>query len=151
MQLVIILFLYCEKMARTKAMAKKTTKNAKSVSKEKPVKKHAPKEEDVPRKPRRNRPGTVALREIKKYQKKTDLVIRKLPFQRLVRDFAVDFMPESRFQPSALSALQECTEAFLVGLMEDTQLCTLHAKRITCMKRDMQLAKRIRGDKYGSE
>jgi histone H3 len=123
-------------MARTKAMAKKTTKNAKSVSKEKPVKKRAPKEEDVP---------------IKKYQKKTDLVIRKLPFQRLVRDFAVDFMPESRFQPSALSALQECTEAFLVGLMEDTQLCTLHAKRITCMKRDMQLAKRIRGDKYGSE
>ena len=138
-------------MARTKAMAKKTSKTVKSGSKDKPSKKRAPKEEDVPAKARRNRPGTVALREIRKYQKKTDCVIRRMPFQRVVRDLAHDFMPESRFQPSALSALQECTENFLIGLMEDTQLCTLHAKRQTCMKRDMMLAKRIRGDRYGYE
>merc|ERR1712224_1053166 len=71
------------------------------------------------KKPHRFRPGTVALREIRKYQKSTDLLIRKLPFQRLVRDIAHEYKTELRFQSSAVIALQEAAEAFLVGLFED--------------------------------
>eukprot|EP00741_Cyanophora_paradoxa_P017168 tig00020960_g16580.t1 len=98
--------------------------------------------------PHRYRPGTVALREIRKYQKSSELLIRKLPFQRLVRDIAGgDFISEPlRFQSSAMLALQEAAEAFLIGLFEDTQLCAIHAKRVTILPRDMQLARRIRGD-----
>ncbi|AFP65417.1 histon H3 (nucleomorph) [Chroomonas mesostigmatica CCMP1168] len=96
----------------------------------------------------RYRPGTVALREIRKYQKSTDLLIRKLPFQRLVRELAQDFRNDLRFQGSAVLALQEATEAFLVGLFEDTNLCALHAKRVTIMPKDLLLARRIRGEKF---
>ena len=81
------------------------------------------------KKPHRYRPGTVALREIRKYQKTTELLIRKLPFQRLVRELAQDLKNELRFQSSALLALQEATEAYIVGLFEDTNLCAIHAKR----------------------
>ena len=98
------------------------------------------------RTPHRFRPGTVALREIRKYQKSTELLIRKLPFQRLVREIAQDYKCDLRFQCTALLALQEAAEAYLVGLMEDTQLCAIHAKRITIMPKDMQLARRIRGN-----
>lgn len=93
------------------------------------------------------RPGTVALREIRRYQKSTELLVRKLPFQRLVREIAQEFKPDLRFQSTAVLALQEATEAYLVGLFEDTNLCAIHAKRVTIMPRDMQLARRIRGDK----
>ncbi|KAH0853557.1 hypothetical protein HID58_093075, partial [Brassica napus] len=72
------------------------------------------------KKPHRFRPGTVALREIRKYQKSTELLIRKLPFQRLVREIAQDFKTDLRFQSSAVAALQEAAEAYLVGLFEDT-------------------------------
>jgi histone H3 len=75
------------------------------------------------KKPHRYRPGTVALREIRRYQKSSDLLIPKLPFQRLVREIAQDFNTELRFQSSALGALQEAAEAYLVGLFEDTGLC----------------------------
>nr|GEX27212.1 RNA-directed DNA polymerase, eukaryota [Tanacetum cinerariifolium] len=78
------------------------------------------------------RPGTVALREIRKYQKSTELLIRKLPFQRLVREIAQDFKTDLRFQSSAVAALQEASEAYLVGLFEDTNLCAIHAKRSHC-------------------
>merc|ERR1719512_24902 len=83
------------------------------------------------KKPHRYRPGTVALREIRKYQKSTDLLIRKLPFQRLVREIAQEFKNELRFQSSAILALQEASEAYLVSLFEDTNLCAIHAKRVT--------------------
>ncbi|KRY33246.1 histone H3, embryonic [Trichinella spiralis] len=95
----------------------------------------------------RYRPGTVALREIRRYQKSTELLIRKLPFQRLVREVAQDYKTELRFQSSAFFALQEAAEAYLVSLFEDTNLCAIHAKRVTIMPKDVQLARRIRGER----
>ena len=95
----------------------------------------------------RYRPGTVALREIRKYQKSTELLIRKLPFQRLVRELSQDFITDLRFASSAVLALQEASEAYLVGLFEDTNLCALHSKRVTIMPKDIQLARRIRGER----
>ncbi|EPQ18970.1 Histone H3.3 type 1 [Myotis brandtii] len=89
----------------------------------------------------------VALREIRRYQKSTELLIRKLPFQRLVREIAQDFKTDLRFQSAAIGALQEASEAYLVGLFEDTNLCAIHAKRVTIMPKDIQLARRIRGER----
>ncbi|KAK1149898.1 centromeric DNA-binding histone H3-like protein cse4 [Aspergillus melleus] len=99
---------------------------------------------------RRYRPGTVALKEIRKYQRTYDLLIQKLPFARLVREVALELLPadvgsELRWQSHAIQALQEAAEAFLVHLFEDTNLCALHAKRVTIMQKDIQLARRIRG------
>ncbi len=99
------------------------------------------------KKPHRYRPGTVALREIRRYQKSTELLIRKLPFQRLIREIAQEFKSDLRFQGSAVLALQEAAEAYLVGLFEDTNLCAIHAKRVTIMTKDLQLARRIRGER----
>mmetsp|Transcript_14693 Transcript_14693/g.22935 ORF Transcript_14693/g.22935 Transcript_14693/m.22935 type:complete len:140 (-) Transcript_14693:93-512(-) len=99
------------------------------------------------KKPHRFKPGTVALREIRRFQKSTELLIRKLPFQRLVREIAQEFKTDLRFQSSAISALQEASEAYLVGLFEDTNLCAIHAKRVTIMPKDIQLARRIRGER----
>ena len=99
------------------------------------------------KKPHRFRPGTVALREIRRYQKSTELLIRKLPFQRLVREIAQDYKTDLRFQSSAIAALQEAAEAYLVGLFEDSNLCAIHAKRVTIMPKDIQLARRIRGER----
>ena len=95
----------------------------------------------------RYRPGTVALREIRRYQKSTELLTRRLPFQRLVREIAQDFKMDMRFQSSAIAALQEASEAYLVGLFEDTNLCAIHAKRVTIFPKDLQLARRIRGER----
>merc|ERR1712087_843839 len=81
------------------------------------------------------------------YQKERQLLIRKLPFQRLVREIAQDFKTDLRFQSSAIMALQEASEAYLVGLFEDTNLCAIHAKRVTIMPKDIQLARRIRGER----
>ena len=102
----------------------------------------------APTKPRRYRfrPGTVALREIRKYQRWTELLLRKLPFQRLVREIAEEFKKDYRFQISAILALQEVSESYLIGLFEDTNLCAIHAKRVTIMPKDMALARRIRGE-----
>ena len=100
------------------------------------------------KKPHRYRPGTVALREIRKYQKSTELLIRKLPFQRLVKEIIThDLNMNLRVQSTAILCLQEASEAYLVSLFEDTNLCALHAKRVTIMKHDMMLARRIRGEK----
>ena len=97
-------------------------------------------------------PGTVALKQIRRYQKSTELLIRKLPFQRLVREIASDsevikspLCGKVRFQSAAIMALQEATEAYLVGLFEDSNLCAIHARRVTIMPKDIQLARRIRG------
>ena len=95
---------------------------------------------------RRYRPGEKALREIRFYQKNTDLLIRRLPFARLVREVQTYFFrQEFRWQAEAMLALQEAAEAHLVGLFEDANLCTIHAKRVTVMPKDIQLARRIRG------
>jgi histone H3 len=118
------------------------------------------------KKPHRYKPGTVALREIRRYQKSTELLIRfvnttslswlesklttknrKLPFQRLVREIAQDFKSDLRFQSSAIGALQESVEAYLVSLFEDTNLCAIHAKRVTIQSKDIQLARRLRGER----
>ncbi|XP_063050564.1 uncharacterized protein LOC134445408 [Engraulis encrasicolus] len=134
-------------MARTKQTARKST-GGKAPRKQlatKAARKSAPATGGV-KKPHRYRPGTVALREIRRYQKSTELLIRKLPFQRLVREIAQDFKTDLRFQSSAVMALQEASEAYLVGLFEDTNLCAIHAKRVTIMPKDIQLARRIRGE-----
>ncbi|ELV14178.1 Histone H3.2, partial [Tupaia chinensis] len=99
------------------------------------------------KKPHRFRPGTGALREIRRYQKSTELPIRKLPFQRLLRETVQDFKTDLRFQSSAISALQEASEAYVVGLFEDTNLCAIHAKRVTITPKDIQPARRIRGER----
>lgn len=99
------------------------------------------------KRPHRYRAGTVALREIRRYQRSTELLIRKQPFQRLVREIAVNYKCDLRFQSSAIMCLQEAAEAYIVGLMEDTNLAAIHAKRTTIMPKDMQLARRIRGDR----
>ncbi len=132
------------------------------------------------KKSRRYRPGTVALREICKYQKSTDLLIRKAPFQRLIREVCQSLGLDVRFQSTAMLALQEASEAHLIALFEDSKfnkcrplafgismladssrslhafafawivsanLCAIHAKRITIMPKDMQLARRIRGER----
>ena len=99
-------------------------------------------------KPHRYRPGTVALREIRRYQKLMELLIRKLPLQQLVREIAQDLgKKDVRFQSGAIIALQEASEAYLVGLLEDSNLCAIHAKRVTIMLKDIQLARRIRGER----
>ena len=163
-------------MARTKQTARKST-GGKAPRKQlatKAARKTAPSTGGV-KKPHRFRPGTVALREIRRYQKSTELLIRKLPFQRLVREIAQDFKTDLWFQSAAIGALQvwmifsisdliefaiciswllilylwlqEASEAYLVGLFEDTNLCAIHAKRVTIMPKDIQLARRIRGER----
>ena len=135
-------------MARTKQTARKST-GGKAPRKQlatKNSRKQKPGGGGI-KKPHRFRPGTVALREIRKYQKSTELLIRKLPFQRLVREIAQDFKSDLRFQGSAVLALQEASESYLVGLFEDTNLCAIHARRVTIMPKDIQLARRIRGER----
>jgi histone H3 len=141
-------------MARTKLTARKNTSTSGKAPRKTPTgatsgkaaKKSAPATGGV-KKTHRFKPGTVALREIRKYQKSTELLVRKLPFQRLVREIAGDFKTDLRFQSSAVLALQEASESYIVGLFEDTNLCAIHAKRVTIMNKDMQLARRIRGEK----
>jgi histone H3 len=136
-------------MARTKQTARKST-GGKAPRKIMLVEsnKKAPSITTDLKKNHRFKPGTVAIREIRKYQKSTDLLIRKMPFQRLVRELAQDYLYNLRFQGSAVLALQEATEAFLVGLFEDTNLCAIHAKRVTIMPKDILLARRIRGEDF---
>lgn len=98
---------------------------------------------DKERKPHRWRPGTVALREIRKYQKSTDLLLRKLPFQRLIRDVASEYKADLRFQASAISAIQEASENYLVKLFEDGNLLAIHAARVTVQPEDLRLAHRL--------
>ena len=101
------------------------------------------------RKPFRFRPGTVALRQIRKYQKSTELLIRKLPFQRLVREVAQKIDNTLRFQSTAILALQEASEAFLVTMFEKVNLCAIHGNRVTIKPKDILLWKRMMGGEYG--
>ena len=161
--------LYFSEMARTKETARKktgktprkqlATKNPQKILSKEQARKNALKANQSaqrnlgnPRtgglkRPMRYRPGTVALHEIRRYQMSTELLIRKLPFSRLVREIAQDFKTDLRFQAQAIMALQEAAEAYLVGLFEDTNLCGIHAKRVTIMPKDIQLARRIRGER----
>ncbi|KAI9118509.1 hypothetical protein K1719_010841 [Acacia pycnantha] len=136
-------------MARTKQTARKSTggKAPRKQLAKKAGKTPARDRDGYVKRPHRFRPGTVALREIRKYQKSTELLIRKLPFQRVVREIAQDFKTDLRFQSHAVLALQEAAEAYIVGLFEDTNLCAIHARRVTVMPKDVQLARRIRGER----
>lgn len=136
---------YCAIMGRVKQTNPKRDDSSKPKCRGKAKKKQRPSKGNGGR--QRVRPGEKALREIRRYQASTELMIRKLPFQRLVREIAQDFRPDLRFQGSSVLALQEASEAYLVGLFEDTNLCAIHAKRVTVMVKDMQLARRIRGEK----
>lgn len=135
-------------MARTKQTARKSTggKAPRKMLATKAARKSAPAPGGF-KKPHRYRPGTVALREIRKYQKSTEFLIRKAPFQRLVREITQAHKGDLRFQSSALGASQEASEAYLVGLFEDTNLCAIHAKRVTIMPKDIQLTRRIRRER----
>lgn len=93
-------------------------------------------------------PGTVALREIRRFQKGTELLLRKLPFQRLVREVASAAKDSLRFQSAAVLAIQEASEAYVVSLLADTNLCAIHTRRVTIMPRDIHLARRLRGERF---
>ncbi|XP_054881183.1 histone H3-like [Poeciliopsis prolifica] len=132
-------------MARTKQTARKST-GGKAPRKQlatKAARKSAPATGGV-KKPHRYRPGTVALREIRRYQKSTELLIRKVPFQWPAREIAQDFKTDLRPQSSAVMALQGGQQASLLGLFEDNNL---YAERVTIMPKDIQLARRIRGER----
>ena len=96
---------------------------------------------------RKYRPGHLTLQEIRHYQRGTNLLIRELPFQRLIREISQRFKVDVQFRSSTLMALQEATKAYLMRLFEDTNLCAIHAKRVTIMPKDIQLARHIRGER----
>ena len=138
-------------MARTKQTARKATgdKAKKKAHAAQSARKAAESSGGV-KKPHRFRPGTVALREIRRYQKSTELLLRKQPFQRLVREITQDYQRPGdnlRWTSDALLAMQEASEAYLVGLFEDANLCAIHARRVTIFQKDIGLARRIRGGK----
>ena len=95
----------------------------------------------------RRRPGTVALREVRKYQKTTEHLIRKAPFVRLIRECLFKTKESIRLSANACEAIQDATESYMTGLLSDANLCTLHAKRVTLMPRDLKLARRLRGER----
>lgn len=114
---------------------------------DKAKKKTAPAEGGMKAK-RRFRPGTVAIREIKRYQKATKFMLAVAPFQRFIRVISEGIDGTLRFQSQALVALQEAAESYLTGLFEDANLCAIHATRVTVMKKDLDLARRIRGERF---
>ncbi|XP_062224476.1 histone H3.3-like [Phragmites australis] len=144
-------------MARTKQTARKST-GVKAPRKQlatKAARKSAPTTGGVKKPHRYICPSSSDLicppsSEILKYQKSTELLIWKLPLQGIVREIAQDFKTDLRFQSHAVLALQEAAEAYLVGLFEDTNLCAIHAKRVTIMPKGIQLARRIRGERAQS-
>ena len=109
------------------------------------ARKHPRKPKGKVKKPYRYRPGTVALREIRKYQTSTELLIRKLPFQRLVKEVVRNLFPKEsyRFQSTAVLALQEASESFLVSMFDDVNLIAIHGKRVTIQVKDIQIWKRL--------
>ena len=140
-------------MARTKESSRKSTgKLPREVlvtkGKKSAAAKASPSTSQNQKKAHRFRPGTVALRDIRRYQRGTDLLLRKLPFQRIVREIAMTGKDGLRFQASAVLAMQEATEAHLVNLFADTCLCAIHGRRVTIMPKDIQLARRLRGERF---
>ena len=130
-------------MARTKRRARKDEVGKKRSAFAKKQPRSQTGQATAQQQPHRYRPGTVALREIRRYQKSTELLIHKLPFQCLVRKILQGYGVGYRVTPAMMMALQEAAEAYLVQLLEDSNLCAIHAKRITIQPKDMQLARRI--------
>jgi histone H3 len=128
-------------MARSKDTARKAPKAAKA------GKKKVAKSSGVKKSARKWHPGTVALRQVKKFQKSTNLLLRKAPFSRLVREVAAQYKDGLKFASSALLAVQEATESYIVSVLSDTNLVAIHAKRVTIMPRDLALARRLRGER----
>ena len=121
----------------------RTSKPAGKIAVKKPTLKRAEGE----KRPHRFKPGTVALREIRRYQKGGNMLLRKIPFQRIVRHIAEGLKHGMRFQASAILALQEATEGHLVGLFADSNICAVHAKRVGVTGGDIQIAKKLRKEK----
>ena len=136
-------------MARTKQTARKSTggKTPRKQLATKAARKSAPATGGI-KKPHRYRPGTVSLREIRKYQKSTDLLIPKAPFALLFREILQKEKSDMRIQATAALAAQEMAEAFLVRRFEDSNLCAIHAGRVTVMEKDLKLAKRIQSNPF---
>jgi len=134
-------------MARTKQTVSKSAKATKKAVVAKKASKKTSASAGVKR-VHRFRPGTVALRQIRKLQKGTELLVQKAPFQRLVREIATKHKDGLRFAASALAALQESTEAYVISVLSDSNLCALHAKRVTAMPSDLALARRLRGERF---
>ena len=137
-------------MARTKQTARKSTGGTTSRVHYRTVKgrRMGLQEKGRVRKPRRWRSGTVALREIRRYQKGYELLIKKLPFQRLVREVAHKINPGLRFQSTAILALQEASENFLVNMFQQVNLAAIHGGRVTIQPKDMMLWNRMKGGGY---
>ncbi|XP_074841346.1 histone H3-like [Carettochelys insculpta] len=135
-------------MARTKQTACKSAggKASRMQLATKAARKSAPATGAV-KKPHHYHPATVALWEICHYQKSTELLIRKLPFQHLVQEITQDFKMDLHFQSLAVMALQEASEAYLVALFEGTNLCAIPTKHVTIVPKDIQLAHCIRGER----
>ena len=136
-------------MARTKQTARKST-GGKAPNQQLATKSGRARTRATAKKkrPHRYRPGTKALREIRQYQKSTDLLLSKIPFQRLVREITEHICKKQyRYTKDAMLALQEAAEAHLIELFKDSNLLVIHAKRVTLMPKDIQLARRIRGDR----
>nr|AJF96734.1 CENH3 [Lepidium oleraceum] len=95
----------------------------------------------------RYKPGTVALREIRHFQKSTHFLIPAAAFIREVRCITQAVAPPqiSRWTAEALVALQEAAEDYVVGLLSDSMLCAIHARRVTLMRKDFELARRLGG------
>ena len=134
-------------MARTKRTARKDEvgKKRSTFAKKQPRSQRG--QATAQQQPHRYRPGMVALREIRRYQKSMELLIRKLPFQCLVRKILQGYGVGYRVTLAMMMALQEAAEVYLVQLLEDSNLCAIHAKRITIQPKDIQLARRIRGER----
>ena len=126
-------------MARTKCIARKSMR---------PVIHKALLPSLVKKRRHRFRPGTVALREIRRYQRSTALIIKKHAFQKVVKEIMAEICPQYRIQTNAVLALQEAAEAYLVALFDDTNLCAIHAKRVTIQPKDLMLARRLRGERF---
>ncbi len=131
-------------MSRTKETARKSSKKSGG----KKAKKAAAGASSGVKRAFRWHPGTVALREVKRYQKTTELLVKKAPFQRLVREIAAAHKDGLRFQSAALAAIQEATESYVISLLSDANLAALHAKRVTAMPKDLALARRLRGERF---
>ena len=133
-------------MARTKLQAAK--KNVKGIQKPAKSSQGAKKttQEGGEKTKKRARPGKKALREIKMYQRSTNTLLPRATLQRVIKEISSKYFPDARYSYGAIDAVQQCVESYMIGLFEDTQLCAVHAKRMTCMTKDMRLARRIRGE-----
>mmetsp|Transcript_8459 Transcript_8459/g.12886 ORF Transcript_8459/g.12886 Transcript_8459/m.12886 type:complete len:138 (-) Transcript_8459:98-511(-) len=136
-------------MARTKQTARKSTggKAPRKMIASKAAVKKSPFAFGGIKKPHRYRPGTVALREIRRFQKSTDRLLPKMAFKRLCIEISQDYRSDVRFARVGLDALQEASEAYLIGIFQDANLCAIHSRRISIMPKDIQLARRLRGER----